>query len=73
MVRCVEMTTLQKSRLLWIGGGVLGAVAGFYLSKKPSSAVAGAALGAILVGAIGDKALEQEQRTGVFAPYPLVN
>ena len=63
----------QKSKLLWFGGGVLGAVAGFYLSKKPGSAVAGAALGAILVGAIGDKALEQKQRTGVFSPFPLVN
>jgi hypothetical protein len=55
------MTTLQKSRLLWWGGGILGAVAGFYFSKKPGKTLAGATLGAILVGAVGDKVLEREQ------------
>jgi len=52
---------LQKSRLLWWGGGILGAVAGFYFSKKPGKTLAGATLGAILVGAVGDKVLEREQ------------
>ncbi len=72
------MTTFEKSKLLWIGGGIVGGLAGYFAAKTgktPLGPVAGtlcaAALGSIVVGAIGDAVLEQEQRTGVFSLLPL--
>jgi hypothetical protein len=74
------MTTFEKSRALWIGGGLLGAVAGyvaFRLGKAgdyktvAGGTAAGAVLGSILFGGIGDAVLEQEQRTGVVSLLPL--
>jgi uncharacterized membrane protein YjjB (DUF3815 family) len=65
------MTTFQKSKALWIGGGIVGGLVGYLASKSGSKAVASAALGSILMGAIGDVVLEQEQRTGVFSLLPL--
>lgn len=65
------MTTFQKSKLLWIGGGVVGGLVGYFATKSGSKTVASAVLGSILVGATGDAVLEQEQRTGVFSLLPL--
>lgn len=58
------MTTYEKSRLLWIGGALLGAVGGYALGKSRSigpvfGTAAGATLGAIVVGAGGDAILER--------------
>ena len=47
------MSPWTTSVLLWIGGGVVGAA----VAKQHR--VAGAALGAILVGVIGDKMIER--------------
>lgn len=51
------MSPLSKSLLCWIGGGIAGAVVfpALFGKKKP---VAGAVLGALLVGGIGDKIIE---------------
>jgi hypothetical protein len=49
------LTPYQFSKTLWIGGGVLGAV----LSKQHR--IAGAGLGAILIGALGDVLIERHQ------------
>jgi len=65
------MTTYEKSKLLWIGGGLLGAVVGYAITKRPKEAILSGALGAILVGAVGDKVLEQHQRTGVWSLMPI--
>jgi len=65
------MTTFQKSKLLWIGGGIVGGLVAALATQSGPKTLAGAALGSILVGAIGDKVLEQEQRTGVFSLLPL--
>lgn len=49
------MTIFGKSVLLWVGG----AAAGYVIAKKShKSGLAGAALGAMLVGGIGDVVLE---------------
>jgi hypothetical protein len=70
------MKVLGASKLLWIGGGAVGAFGGYAAGKcRPIGPawgmLAGAALGAILLGGIGDAILEQEQRTGVFSLMPL--
>jgi uncharacterized membrane protein YjjB (DUF3815 family) len=65
------MTTYQKSKALWIGGGIVGGFIGYVATKSGSKTALSAALGSILVGAIGDAVLEQEQRTGVFSLLPL--
>lgn len=46
------MSPWDASVLAWIGGGIVGAA----LSKKHR--LAGAALGSILVGVVGDKLIE---------------
>lgn len=61
------MTTFEKSKRLWWGGGIVGAIAGLVMAKHQdkgpvAGALGGAALGAILVGAIGDKMLERAQQ-----------
>lgn len=70
------MTTYGKSKLLWLGGGVVGAVVGAGFTERGqrspiSSGILGGVLGAIIVGAFGDAVLEQEQRTGVFSLTPV--
>ena len=65
------MTTFQKSKFLWIGGGILGGLVGYFATQSGPKTLGSAALGSILLGAIGDKVLEQEQRTGVFSLLPL--
>ncbi len=65
------MTTYEKSKLLWIGGGLLGAVVGYAITKRAKETLLSGALGSILVGAVGDKVLEQHQRTGVWSLRPL--
>ena len=65
------MTTSDKSQWLWIGGGLLGGVVGYLTTKSGGKAVAGAALGSIIVGAIGDKVIEQHGRTGEWSLLPL--
>jgi uncharacterized membrane protein YjjB (DUF3815 family) len=65
------MTTYQKSKLLWIGGGIVGGFIGYCSTKSGSKTALSAALGSILIGAFGDAVLEQEQRTGVFSLLPL--
>ena len=65
------MTTYQKSKALWIGGGLAGGLLSYLATKDGGKTVAGAALGAILLGAFGDVVLEQQQRTGVFSLLPL--
>lgn len=73
------MTTFEKSRALWIGGGVAGAAVAFLVSKYATpdrakvftSTALGAVLGSVLIGAWGDCVLEQQQRTGVFSLTPL--
>jgi uncharacterized membrane protein (UPF0136 family) len=65
------MTTFQKSKLLWIGGGIVGGLVGYFSTKSGPKTLASAGLGSILVGAFGDAVLEQEQRTGVFSLLPL--
>jgi len=57
------MTTFQKSKLLWIGGGIVGGLVAALATQSGPKTLAGAA--------IGDKVLEQEQRTGVFSLLPL--
>ena len=49
------LSPFQFSTTLWIGGGVLGAV----LSKQHR--FAGAGLGAIMTGAVGDVLIERHQ------------
>lgn len=65
------MTTYEKSKLLWIGGGLLGALLGYAITKRPKQALLSGALGSIVVGAWGDVVLEQEQRTGKLSLVPL--
>ena len=73
------MTTLEKSRALWIGGGLAGALVGYVVSKGNSPDRAkiftrtalSAALGSVVIGAWGDAVLEQENRTGKLALFPL--
>jgi len=65
------MTTYEKSKALWIGGGLLGAIVGYASTKKSKETLLSAALGSILVGAIGDKVLEQHQRTGQWSLLPI--
>lgn len=48
-----QLTPFQLSALAWIGGGITGAA----LSKDRR--VTGAALGALLIGAISDKLIER--------------
>lgn len=67
----MTMTTYQKSKLLWISGGVVGGLVGAIATNSGAKTALSAALGAILVGMIGDKVLEQEQRTGVVSLLPL--
>jgi len=67
----MPLTTYQKSRLLWIGGGLLGGVIGYAVTKRPKEALLSGAMGSILVGAVGDKVLEQHQRTGVWSLLPV--
>ncbi len=55
------MTTYEKSKLLWIGGGVLGAVVSYAATKKPKDAISWGVIAALLVGGIGDKMLENQQ------------
>jgi hypothetical protein len=76
-----RMTTFERSQALWIGGGLAGALIGFLVSKHKfappdyarvfTSTALSAALGSILVGAVGDKVLEQHQRTGEWSLMPL--
>lgn len=65
------MTTYQTSKLLWIGGGLLGAVVGYAITRHAKETLLSGALGSILVGAVGDKVLEQHQRTGVWSLVPV--
>lgn len=53
------MTTFDKSVALWVGGGAIGFFAALCLGKQP---ILGAALGSVLVGAVGDKLLEERER-----------
>lgn len=71
-------TTWQRSKALWIGGGVVGGIVGLAASQgcphgasKFKNTALGAALGSLLLGAFGDAVLEQEQRTGKFSLVPL--
>lgn len=61
------MTILQKSIGLWIGGAALGLLVGAFTGKP----LATMALGAFLVGGIGDGVLEQQRDTGKFSLLPL--
>jgi hypothetical protein len=71
------VTTWQESKALWIGGGLVGGLIGYFLlpqGKWKTTAgrtAAGAVLGAILTGGIGDGVLEQQQRCGKFSLLPL--
>lgn len=71
-------TTHQRSKALWIGGGVVGGIIGWAASQglppersTLKTTALSAVLGSILLGGIGDAVLEQEQRTGVFSLLPL--
>ena len=61
----------QQSKLLWIGGGLLGAVIGYAATRRAKETLLSGALGSILLGAVGDKVLEQHQRTGVWSLMPI--
>lgn len=52
------MTTWDKSVLLWIGGGVVGGIIGYFSTKDRRKRIASVAFGSLMVGAIGDKMLE---------------
>jgi outer membrane lipoprotein SlyB len=65
------MTTYEKSKALWIGGGLLGAIIGYASTKRSKETVLAGLLGSILVGAVGDKVLEQHQRTGRWSLVPI--
>jgi hypothetical protein len=58
------MTPWDLSVLAWVGGGVIGAVV------AKNHRIAGAALGAIVVGAVSDKLIEKyhPQYTGGMCP-----
>ena len=64
------MTTFQKSKLLWVTGGLVGGLIGLFAYKRgkisrPKTAAGATALsallGSMLVGGIGDKALENQR------------
>jgi hypothetical protein len=71
------MTVLESSTLRWIAGALAGAATGYAISKHQGSegtfmkTLAGAGLGTIVLGVMGDKVVEQYQRTGVFSLLPL--
>lgn len=71
------MTVFEKSVLRYIGGALAGAVAGYAISKHQGregtvmKMLAGAGLGTIVLGVMGDKVAEQYQHTGVFSLMPL--
>lgn len=52
------MTVLQKSLGLWIGGALAGALISIGANKSP---FLGGMLGAMLVGGVGDKMLENAE------------
>ena len=52
------MTVLQKSLGLWIGGALAGAIISIGANKSP---LLGGMLGAMLVGGVGDKMLENAE------------
>lgn len=59
------MSTFEKSLALWIGGGLVGALAGAKIGMPAGSrhrvkgAIGGGLLGALLIGGIGDAYLER--------------
>lgn len=54
------MSTYQKSVALWVGGAIAGALL-VPSAKIKTSRIAGAAMGAIVVGGIGDAVLERAE------------
>jgi hypothetical protein len=71
------MTILESSTLRWIAGALAGAATGYAISKHQGregtfmKTLAGAGLGTIVLVVIGDRVVEQYQRTGVFSLMPL--
>lgn len=49
------MSTYTKSKIAWVAGGLLGAL------LLPERRIAGALLGALVVGGIADKAIENAE------------
>jgi hypothetical protein len=66
-MRSSFMTVFQKSLGLWIGGALAGALISIGANKSP---FLGGVLGAMLVGGVGDKMLEEARDAEPYPVYP---